>query len=212
MPPTGILAVWNNCAPGQEAAYERWYQTEHLIERLSVPGFTRGRRYEAVEAARTYFTYYETDTPDVLQSAAYLEQLDNPTPLTKQIMSGIFTDMSRTVCRRIACRGDMRGAFALTVTSRDPVPGSVWEEGLALAADPIRVTRAELWEAVADDHGEPSAEERLRGGDDRIASCLFVETLREDDGWTLKAKLAEHLSGAPMQVGLYRLVCDFASA
>ncbi len=30
----GVLALWNDCAPGQESAYEHWYQTEHLFERV----------------------------------------------------------------------------------------------------------------------------------------------------------------------------------
>ena len=44
----GILAVWNDCAPEGLAHFERWYNREHLQERVAVPGFRRGRRYEAV--------------------------------------------------------------------------------------------------------------------------------------------------------------------
>ena len=50
MSTTGILALWNDCAKGKEALYERWYQTEHLAERLAIPGILRGRRYQAIEA------------------------------------------------------------------------------------------------------------------------------------------------------------------
>ena len=39
----GILAIWHDCAPGREAEFEAWYQQEHLIERLAVPGFLFGR-------------------------------------------------------------------------------------------------------------------------------------------------------------------------
>ena len=34
----GVLALWNDCAPGQESAYEHWYQTEHLFERVGIAG------------------------------------------------------------------------------------------------------------------------------------------------------------------------------
>ena len=205
---TGILAVWNNCAPGHEAVYEQWYQTEHLIERLGVPGFERGRRYEAIEGAKRFFTYYETESPEVLQSAAYLERLNHPTPLTKRIMSGILIDMSRTVCRRVTCHGGMRGACAITFAFSQPVPTSVLEECLDLAFDSTLVARAEVWAAAEDEERDPSVEERLRGRDDKIASCLFVETLREDAGRALQARLAERLSNTPMQSGLYRLMCE----
>ena len=78
MSPKGILALWNDCAKGKEALYERWYQTEHLAERLAIPGSLRGRRYQAVNAIHGYFTYYETATPEVLISEPYLEILNNP--------------------------------------------------------------------------------------------------------------------------------------
>lgn len=199
---TGILAVWNNCAPGHEADYEAWYQTEHLIERLGVPGFERGRRYEAIEAAKKFFTYYETESPDILRSPAYLERLNHPTPLTQRIMSGTFTDMIRTVCRRVACRGGMRGVYALTFTSSQPMATSILEDCLDLTADRTLVARAEAWVAAEDEEREQSVEEKLRGGDDKIASCLFMETLREETCRELKLRLSERLADTPMQAGL----------
>ncbi len=48
----GILAIFNNVAPGCEAEFEEWFQHEHLAERIAVPGFLLGRRYEAVSASR----------------------------------------------------------------------------------------------------------------------------------------------------------------
>ena len=35
----GILAIFNDCRPGREAEFEEWFQGEHLLERLAVPGF-----------------------------------------------------------------------------------------------------------------------------------------------------------------------------
>ena len=35
----GILAIFNNAAPGREAEFEEWFQHEHLAERVAVPGF-----------------------------------------------------------------------------------------------------------------------------------------------------------------------------
>jgi hypothetical protein len=48
----GILAIFNNAAPGREAEFDEWFQHEHLAERLAVPGFLLGRRYEAVSGSR----------------------------------------------------------------------------------------------------------------------------------------------------------------
>ena len=96
----GILAIFNNVAPGREAEFEEWFQHEHLEERLSVPGFLLGRRHEAVSGEPRYFNFYLTRSVEVLKSAPYLARLDNPTPMTRTIMSAVFKDMIRTVCRR----------------------------------------------------------------------------------------------------------------
>ena len=95
----GILAIFNDCRPGREAEFEAWFQGEHLIERLAVPGFVFGRRHKAVSGAPGFFNFYMVETPEVLTSKPYLERLDNPTPMTRTIMSEVFVNMNRTVCR-----------------------------------------------------------------------------------------------------------------
>ncbi len=170
---TGVLALWNDCRAGHEAAYEAWYAEEHLPERLSVPGFRRGRRYETVQGAPGFFTYYEVDTPDVLASSVYLERVENPTPRTRQIMTESFQNMSRTVCRVVRCHGAMRGAWAATLRL-NAAPEGV---DLGRLTENPDIARAELWTAT--EAARDSAEARLRGGDDSIGACVFVETLRE---------------------------------
>src|ERR1700689_1276769 len=107
----GILAIFNDCRAGRETEFETWFQGEHLVERLSVPGFVFGRRHKALSGSPGYFNFYMVETPEVLPSKPYLERLDHPTPLTRTIMSEVFGNMNRTVCRRTARRGHFRGAF-----------------------------------------------------------------------------------------------------
>ncbi len=45
-------------APGREAEFEAWFQGEHLIERLAVPGFLFGRRHKAISGCAGYFNFY----------------------------------------------------------------------------------------------------------------------------------------------------------
>src|SRR5436309_2967271 len=58
----GILAIFNNVAPGREADFEEWFQHEHLEERLRVPGFLIGRRHEAIVGQPRYFNFYVTQS------------------------------------------------------------------------------------------------------------------------------------------------------
>jgi hypothetical protein len=49
-------------------------------------------------------------------------------------------------------------------------------------------------------------EERLRGGDAKIAACLLVETLRVTEAEAIAARLASTYPQAA--VGAYRLLCE----
>src|SRR3954452_16672598 len=111
----GFLAIFSTAAPGREAEFEEWFQHEHLAERLAVPGFLLGRRYEAVAGQPRNFNFYLTQSADVLKSSAYIERLNHPTPMTHKIMSEIFKDMIRTVCHRTLRLGAMRGAAVVAV-------------------------------------------------------------------------------------------------
>ena len=188
----GILAIWNDCAPGREAEFEQWYQSEHLAERLAVPGFLFGRRHEASSGSPRYFTFYVTETPDVLASEAYLSRLNEPTPLTQRVMSGAFKNMTRTVCRRAASAGRIRGSIAVTVRFHQlPDRTGVQSVLESLARNPV-VARAEFWEAVDPEQVAVAEEERLRGGDQKIAACLSVDTLRAGEADAIAADLSRH--------------------
>ncbi len=111
---SGILALWNDCAEGHLETYEAWYRGEHLFERLGIPGFQVGRRYENTALSPRFFTYYETETPAVLTSPGYQDRLNDPTPLTRKIMSSIFVNLSRTICERVEIHGQGHGAYVTT--------------------------------------------------------------------------------------------------
>src|SRR6266436_9235969 len=93
----GILAIFNNVAPGREAEFEEWFQHEHLQERLGVPGFLLGRRYEAVRGEPRYFNFYLTRSAEVLNSADYRMRLNNPTPMTPMVTSKISQALLHTL-------------------------------------------------------------------------------------------------------------------
>lgn len=201
----GILAIWNDVTLGREADFDTWFQGEHLVERLGVPGFRFGRRHEAVSGAPRFFVFYVTDGPEVLTSKPYLERLDNPTPMTRMIMSEVFKNMNRTLCRRVARRGDFRGSHAVTVRFNEAVDEAALTRRMDELAKDHAVAAAELW--IAADAGAPvSMEEKLRGGDKKIKACLMVDTLRQQPAEALGARLAKDFPQA--EVGVYRVLCQ----
>jgi hypothetical protein len=203
---SGILAVWNNRVKESEANYENWYQTEHLPERLAVPGFIRGRRYQAVIGDLEFFTWYEVASPATLRSEAYKKCLANPTPWTQEMMSGVFVNANRTICRREVLAGEVFGAAALAIRFTDAIdPGEVRAaiEGLD---DPTSLARAELWTSDEAPGEGAMAEEAIRGPDAKIGSCLLLEFLRDPDAMAARDHLASRLSQG--NVGVYRLLCE----
>ncbi len=204
--PPGILAIFNNVAPGREAEFETWFQHEHLAERLSVPGFVLGRRHEAVRGTPRFFNFYVTQSAAVLKSPAYLERLDHPTPLTRTVMSEVFKDMCRTVCRRTFRLGALRGSIVIAARFNARPDECVLQAKIeTLMRDPA-VACGEIWMAASTQDFPVSEEERLRGGDRKIEACLLVETLRLAPADVIAAELAKEFRQA--DIGVYRLLCE----
>ena len=202
----GILAIFNNVASGREAEFEEWFQHEHLAERIGVPGFLLGRRHEAVSGEPRYFNFYVTQSVDVLKSAAYLTRLDNPTPMTRTIMSEVFKDMNRTVCHRTFRLGAMRGVTVVTVRFGERPDEGALKATIERLMQDKAVACGEIWMAASPREFPVSEEERLRGGDRKIEACLLVETLRVPDAESIAAALASEFPRTA--IGVYRLLCE----
>jgi hypothetical protein len=202
----GILAIFNDCRAGREGEFDAWFQGEHLEERLAVPGFLFGRRHQAISGSAGYFNFYVVESPDVLASKPYLGRLDNPTPMTKRIMSEVFINMNRTICRRTVRRGSFRGAYAVTARFNDAPDARALAGTLDDLVRDTSVAGGEIWIAL-DPAGMPvSMEEKLRGGDKKIKGCLMIDTLRQSDAETLGARLSRQFPAA--EIGVFRVLCQ----
>lgn len=67
----GLLLVMTDIDPANEADFNRWYEEEHVGERMAIPGFLNARRFTAVEGGPKYLALYDLESPEVLQSAPY---------------------------------------------------------------------------------------------------------------------------------------------
>ena len=108
--------------PKHEADFNRWYDREHLIERVAIDGFLEARRYVAHQGNPKYLCLYSTETFEVLDSPAYRTVLMNPTEWSKTNLAR-FENMIRTIARITISRGRGRGA-ALGIIRLRPAAGS----------------------------------------------------------------------------------------
>jgi hypothetical protein len=201
----GILAIFNDCRAGREAEFEAWFQGEHLVERLGVPGFLFGRRHRSIAGAPGYFNFYLVETPEVLTSKPYLERLDHPTPLTRTIMSEVFVNMNRTVCRRTARRGSIRGAFTVTARFNQKPDEAALSAVLERLTAETSVAGGEIWIALDAAAMPVSMEETLRGGDKKIAGALMIDTLYRADAEAVGAQLTKQFPDA--EIGIFGVLC-----
>ena len=64
-----------------------FYDTEHVPERMAVPGFQAARRYVGIAGSPGYLAVYDMESPDVLKSDAYLKvSFEKSSPWTKRVV------------------------------------------------------------------------------------------------------------------------------
>jgi hypothetical protein len=90
MPNKGFLLVLMQPPPAFEEEFNAWYDTEHIPERVAVPGFETGQRYICIDGAPRYLAMYDTLSADVFNTPGYLKvSFDNSSPWTKRVTSRV---------------------------------------------------------------------------------------------------------------------------
>ncbi|MBA3479204.1 MAG: hypothetical protein H0T52_12530 [Lautropia sp.] len=100
----GLMAFWSDIDPAYAARFRQWHNCEHIPERVAIRGFRTGQRYRCVGPGRKFLMFYETDSPEVLQSEAYLAALNSPTPWTLESLQH-FKNPLRNLYRKLSDRG-----------------------------------------------------------------------------------------------------------
>ena len=105
----GMLLTSMDIDAAHEDEFNRWYDREHLEERVAIDGFLEARRYAAHTGSPRFLFLYSTKTIEVLDSPPYRSRLNNPTDWSKKNMAR-FENMIRVVARVTDSRGVGRGA------------------------------------------------------------------------------------------------------
>jgi len=83
---SGLLAVWMQVPSELDEEFNSWYNTEHVPERMAVPGFLTARRYVVDSTPGHYMAHYDLADLGVLHSEPYASISRNPTPWTRRIV------------------------------------------------------------------------------------------------------------------------------
>jgi hypothetical protein len=86
----GFLLVLMQPPAAFEEEFNAWYDTEHIPERVAVPGFETGLRYVCIDGAPRYLAMYDTQNAEVFNTPGYLKvSFDNSSPWTKRVTSRV---------------------------------------------------------------------------------------------------------------------------
>ena len=173
----GALLLLFDVAASAIDEHDDWHTHEHMPERLGIPGFLRGSRWIGLDAGAHYCVLYEVAALAALDSAAYRERLDHPTPWTSDMMRR-YRGMRRALCRVEASSGCGMGSTALVIRFA-PADGQSGKLDRWLADEilPGLATRPGLAScqlfrnALA---ATMTQEQEIRGRDGTVHSALFV--------------------------------------
>lgn len=183
--PAGVLFVASDVDAAHDLDYNRWYDREHVLERVGIAGFTSGTRYVAIDAPKRYLGLYHTESLEVFGSPAYRQAFLHQTPWSVSNLNRMQQPMRR-VCQVLARTGCGQGSVLLVI----PLP--------------VGSTAAALENQILD------LGARLSQRDGFVQSCLYLpdETLstplpqESAQGRVLQPMLLVHASSQAAAEGL----------
>ena len=214
----GAVAIWHDISPDGRDAFYAWHGSEHMPERVGIPGFRRGRRYVSVAGTPEFFNLYETESTATVSGAAYLERLNHPTPWTRATVPH-FRGVARSLCAVAATfghgQGGLVGTFRYAVGRGN---AATHRERLATAVLPVLAQRpgmAGCHLLVADEAASAvkTAEKNVRAEENLIPPWIVLV-----EGWgdlpafdaLCRSLLADGTFAAalaPPALSIYRLQC-----
>jgi hypothetical protein len=210
----GMLLTSMDVDAADEREFNRWYDREHLEERVAIEGFVEARRYIAHAASPKYLSLYSTRTFEVLDSPAYRTALANQTAWSKANIAR-FRNMIRGVARITISRGAGRGA-ALGLVRLRPNAG---------AGDALRATLSERLDPASLDgvismhllENDPKLSKPLTGNADTAGAGDWYVLIDGTDVMAIAATMETRFDHALVSrfatlisSGTYRLLWDLA--
>lgn len=208
----GLLCIWTDIEPEHDLDFNRWYDREHMQERVAIPGFQSARRFSAINACpRPYLALYYTDNLAVFQTEPYVSAFANQTAWSREN----FTRMrgtQRRVGRLSVEAGAGEGGFLILFV----VPQAMLElagmtaqlqQALTAVTGQDHVIRATLVETDAG-LSTPVTADAVAAPSDAL---VMVEATRADTARQHVQALSESLGLPPGEVYSFQSLWRLAS-
>jgi len=210
----GMLLTSMDIDAAHEAEFNRWYDREHLEERVAIEGFIEARRYVAIDGAPKYLSLYATETFEVLDSPAYRKALASQTVWSKANLAR-FRNMIRGVARITLSRGKGRGAVLGIIRLR-PTAKETLRDFLRKAFDPASIDGVISMHLIENDPvlSKPLTENASASDPGAGDWFVLIDATDAKPAEAAIARLAGHaaFNSATVSRGVYRLLWDIAKA
>jgi len=218
----GAIAIWNDITDEGRTEFYEWHDREHIPERVSIPGFLRGRRLIALRGEPEYFTFYEVTDRSVLTSDDYKTRLNSPTEWTTRAVAH-FRHTARSLCEVRASLGSGAGGVVGTIrfdcdadadgAIRDALTHGILDE----AAGSLGICGVHLCQADVEASNVKTAEQRGRDANMVPRWVIVVEGATEQSiedvfAGCLSASALQGLGAGEVVQGIYQLQHDLIAA
>jgi hypothetical protein len=197
MPPRGLLAIRSDIAHPVETEYLAWLTKEHTLERVGIDGFLSARIFRSKHAAfGRYLILYELADEAVVDSPAYLERLNNPTPWSARMMPHL-RNFVRGGGRIVTTAGAGYGAALLPVMIR--TSGFAEAQDTGTLSETAGVVATRILQTNPDRTAVMSNERTMRSGDQSFHTLLLIEGLDREATLRAMRKLPASVQGVVLQ-------------
>lgn len=100
---SGLLMVVVEVGAEDEDELNRWYDSEHIPEKLATPGFRSARRFRDTQHPGRYLALYELEDPALVTSREYMAQ--SMSPWSEAVMA-TWISLDRSVWQELAPPGE----------------------------------------------------------------------------------------------------------
>ena len=192
---SGALAIWHDIAPEGRDTFYAWHGSEHMPERLGIPGVLRGRRYIGIQASLEFFNLYETTDIGVLRGPDYAARVNNPTPWTLEAVRH-FRAVARSICgvEYSSSNGNSQGGLIATLrydvadAHTDAHRQALRDRALPALAQAPGIAGVHLLSADDKASGAQNAEQRARATANAVPRWILLV-----EGWGDEAPFMERL-------------------
>lgn len=213
----GMLMVFVDVPDDVEAEFNRWYDEEHIPERLSIPGVLNAARYVAVRGGPKYLACYELDEPEAYFSDTWQYHLKHPTEWTQRMSpEKIGTNFIRNIYRLFypedvsaeVAQADMSPALLIGRMSVPPGLEDAFNQAYHTERLPLYLsipgyTRARRFTAVV---GEPKYVTVHECEAPEVASSPEWDAVRNAHTPVWSETVSAQITFAPGAPGVYRRI------